>query len=170
MATALAARSGTMLRRNGGLLRPITLEPTEIDMKPGDPAYSPTDGVSQNPVPYGQQPIGTHIKRGPEQSPGWWGGPSRVNPSQYIDQNVGGRAGDTSRLSWAKGLVPFAYFRQPFTGAALVPPRPPTLVVGHVGRLAYRDALASRVRALSANYTPTAEQAANAAINPQVGW
>jgi hypothetical protein len=162
--------SAVMYRRNKGLLSAFTLEQDNVNMRPGDPAYSPTDVVTQSPVQYGSRSEAPDHVKAPTLSPGWWNKPTAVNPSQYIDQNVGGVAGDTKRLGWSVGLSPFTQFRQPFTGTVLTPPRPTVLVVGRVGRLGQRDTLAARVAASTADYQPSAAQVAQTMVNPQLGW
>lgn len=159
-----------MPRRNP-LLAGFDMNTGNTEMKPGDPAYSPTDVVTQSPVQYGQRPEVTNMNdRGPAQSSGWWGEPTTVHPSQYINQSVGGVAGDTQRMTYRRGLTPFGYLRQPFTGAVLTPPRPAMVLSGNVGRLGQRDNLAARVKASLSDYQPTPEQVANTMINPQLGW
>lgn len=163
---------GTMFRRRQGLLQSFQDDGVSdtIDLKPGDPAYSPTDAVPQSPLQYGTRSENPIMQTDVTQSPGWWNEPTAVNPSQYINQSVGGVAGDNKRLGWTVGLSPFTQFRQPFTGTVLTPPRPTVLVVGNVGRLGQRDNLAARVKASTMDYVPTPEQVANAMVNPQLGW
>ena len=162
--------AGTMFRRNRGLLRQLATQDDNVAGTPGDPMYSPTDKVTQSPVQYGSRSEDPTQQDDPTHSPGWWSRPTAVNPSQYIDQNVGGVAGDNKRLGWSKGLSPFTEFRQPFTGTVLTPPRPAVLVVGQVGRLGQRDTLAARVKASTTDYQPTPQAVADAMVNPQLGW
>lgn len=161
--------SPTMRRRNRGLLRPVMVD-ENVGGTPGDPTYSPTDAVTQNPTEYGTRSEGATHQKGPYQTPGFWSGPNRVNPSQYIDPNTGGVANDTSQLGWSKGLSPFTQFRQPFTGTVLTPPRPNMLIVGRVGRLGQRDTLGARAAASATDYQPSQAQVVNAMVNPQLGW
>jgi hypothetical protein len=161
-----------MLRRNGGLLRDFSTpyDTGNVENLPGDPSYSPTDLVTQRPVENHTRPIDAVQPEGPERSPGGWYAPINVNPAQYIDQNVGGKSGDTKVLGWSKGIAPFTQYRQPFTGTVLTPPRPKVLNVGEVGRLGQRDKLAARVRASVTTYQANQQQVANAMINPQLGF
>ena len=159
------------MMRNRGLVNAGSFSASSANMNPGDPAYSPTDSVTQNPMPYPTaRPETSRVQKGPGQSPGWWHAPHNVNPSQYIDQNVGGMSGDTKRMNYTQGIMPFTYFRQSFTGAVLTPPRPRVIVVGNVGRLGYRDTLAARVQASTTDYGQTTTGVANSMINPQLGW
>jgi hypothetical protein len=167
----LQSMTPPMIRRNKGLLSAFH-DGGQIALSengPGDPVYSPTDSVTQAAPEYGLRYVQTQ-QQDPTASPGWWGSPNRVNPSQYIDQTVGGVAGDTKRLGWTKGLNPFRANRAPFTGAVLTPPRPPVIVAGHVGRINYRDNLALRVKAATNDYQPATQDVLSAMVNPQVGW
>lgn len=167
----LQSMTPTMIRRNKGLLSAFADDGAVSvpENGPGDPMYSPTDSVTQQADQYGERYEQTQQKD-PTQSPGWWSSPTNVNPVQYIDQTVGGVAGDTRRLGWTKSLNPFRTNRQPFTGAVLTPPRPATVVAGHVGRLPFRDNLALRVKAATNDYQPAQQDVLSAMINPQVGW
>jgi hypothetical protein len=160
-------------RLDAGVTR-ANFDTGNVDMRPGDPSYSPTDMVEQKPGAYPTtRPVVSIMQKGPGQSPGWWATqvPGRhLNPSQYVDQNVGGQSGDTKRMDLSSGILPFTTFRQPFTGAVLTPPRPRVMVVGSVGRLGFRDGLELRVRAATTDYQPSAQAVTNAMINPQLGW
>jgi hypothetical protein len=135
-------------------------------MTPGDAAYSPAVSVALTPNDYGvptenpsyQTPVGFGY--------GWWGAPTRVSATQYIETDTGGAAGESKRLGFSRGIRPFGSGRQPFRGATVVPPRPPTVVVGEVGRKPYRSTLQSRFLALYSDTIPNAAQVAAAVINP----
>ena len=139
-------------------------------LKPGDPAYSPAVSVADDPQEYGQrsQEARSGSAADPGGKPGFWAAPVNVNPSQYIDLNVGGVAGDANRLGWSRGIVPNSYYRQPFSGAMVVPPRAPVVNVGYVGRNDFRSRLGQRVRALTTDYAPTIQAATSAVVNPRI--
>lgn len=96
-----------------------------------------------------------------QQAPNVSAGIPDVKIPRPPDPTVGGEPGRSHALGWTRGLNPFRFMHQRFTGRTLVVPsmgvHPQEGPVGFSSRL---DRLADRRAALESDYTPTPEQVA----------